>query len=125
MGFVIAADCILIDGDTALVVIPSDVAGWRHVDRPCDNCDGHGHPEWCAPKSCPSCDGTGRHTFKIETVNMGTPYQPAEPHYRTLRVHVIDVLPIDFDRWYETDWYRTLPPAAEPGMWLIRLAVHQ
>ena len=43
---------------------------------------------------------------------------------RTMRVHVIDVEKIAFDRWYETDMYRTLPPAAEPGMWLARLAVH-
>ena len=112
----IPADSIIIDGDTALWVPRGDpdmnpMSGVDHLDRPCD-----------------TCGGSGRHTFEIETPGEygGVSDDGPGPHeMMRFRVHVIDVRPIDFDRWYETDLYRSLPPAAAPGMWLVRLKVHQ
>ena len=112
----IPASSIIVDGDQALWVVESDqITSFRIVDRPCDNQFTH-DDTW----DCPDCDGTGRHTFDIE-------YEDVDELGRAwkVRVHIIDVLPIDFDRWYETDWFRTLPPDAAPGMWLIRLEIHQ
>lgn len=127
------------------------------LDRPCDTCGGSGtcgasaNGQSIGWQRCNDCHGTGRHVFQIEVVNMGTPYQPAKPHYRTLRVHVVPgmVLPIvadvgrpvpsethiritgggiawlaeriDGGGWRHTEI--TLPPDAKPGMWAVKLAV--
>ena len=164
----IAADHIVIDGDTACAVewaAPDSPSGWpatRNL-RPCDTCGGDqivpvGHINYDTNEpvevtDCRSCDGTGRQTFTID-VAAPPPLDGyvAEP---TLRVHVIDVLPIfDLDDmedglpeewmphitidsfgsaqswWHDRrdEWWSdediTLPPTAEPGMWLIRLEIH-
>ena len=147
----IAADSITIDGDTALVVVEcppnSAPAVWEQDDKPCDTCNGSGverrpDGEWEPP--CPDCDGTGRHTFEI---HPNDPEWGDEPYCAgCLRVHVLDVLPIvdcddvpppaDFNwvEWFDDGehlvWWGlaadpiTLPSAAEPGMWLVRVKVH-
>ena len=148
---------ITVDGDTALFVDPNGFVTLDRLNRPnahvldrkCDTCGGtlkvRGLPY---EDNCPDCDGTGRHTFDIKVDH--TPY---DGYFDTLRVHVIDVLPItdvvthdmttfieytsDPERGYWFLWERDaatghwstkpimhLPSAVEPGMWLIRLEIH-
>jgi hypothetical protein len=114
---------------------------WRAIlNRPCDICGGgrftalgklYGQP-------CQHCDGTGRHTF---TVEVEWPDALHSGESDTLRVHVLEVLPI----WAEgEDGYQVLdaitvvdagmvsinyhripfPSSAKPGMWAVLLAVH-
>ena len=71
----IAADHILIDGDTACAVewaASDSPSGWpatRNL-RPCDTCGGPGSIWTGNPAEpshvCHACDGTGRHTFTVE-----------------------------------------------------------
>ena len=117
----IPASHITIDGDTALWVFDENgPAPQFQSSRPCDTCGGS---QWDDELedfvSCAVCDDTGRHTFDIEYHWV---YPECETYgvTRTLRVHIIDVLPI----LPITEFDYTLPPAAEPGMYLVRLAVH-
>ncbi len=144
----IPADSITIDGDTALLVMPPDhefptnqashqcaICGnppeshpWPHVEaanRPCDTCDGmgwvYGDEEDPERYEC-DCDGTGRHTF-----NLHLSHGPI----KTITVHVMSDASAfivtargDGHGAIDVEQRITLPPAAEPGMWLVRLAVH-
>ena len=155
----IPADSFLLDGDTALWVVPDADHLPQHWERSCDHCQpttSRTYPRY-HPEFCPDCDGTGRHTFDIEAWLCDV-YDCAKciggVHKRqdTFRVHVIDVLPIvENAAWdgrtlpmicrstHDRDYFLrsapllggyhevtdvTLPPAAAPGMWLVRLAVH-
>lgn len=161
----IPADHITIDGDTALVVkspFDSTIPSFEPLDRPCDDCDGQGErfvdehgSVWGDTLAeglglterivCVACDGSGHHAFTVEVKTPGG--HNGDLHQgvgwsggtRTLRVHVIDVLPPD-EWWPRCDCPTcpsmnnpqrkrhyltcTLPSAAEPGMWLVRLGVH-
>ena len=131
-------DQITIDGDTALVVgtewwatnimrdaqnRPCDTCvswGGRNATfKNCRDCDGkgwvYGDDEEDPERHECDCDGTGRHTFELEVEGY---YYGVHNSARTLRVHVIDVEQLDYS------YQPNLPPAAEPGMWLVRLAVH-
>lgn len=124
------------------------LAFWHGANRPCDTCGGTG--TWRAlfadtHGTCPYCDGTGRHLFEVVMV-----YGDLANEY-PLRVSVKPgmVLPIT-DVWATTspaiyhdptspvsEWWWchatpdgwntpiTLPPDARPGMWAVRLHVHQ
>ena len=121
---------------------------YKSLDRPCDTCGGWGWvetevPDGTGDMECPDCDGTGRPTFDI-VVDQGLMQE------LPLRVHVLDVLPIIYPEscrskapdkcvemapgwdnmlWLSADQEHalpiTLPPAAEPGMWAVRLKIHQ
>ncbi len=149
---------ISIDADTAWWAMPR---GWPScdqidmLDRPCDLC---GKKEgWSgyiladlSPIPCRMCDGTGRHTFDIETkwpadCGRGCDFN----HFpMTHRVHVVDVLPIVDsahshgipDNCIDMRFGKhprlvhqpnlpmeaiTLPPNAAPGDWLVQLAIHE
>lgn len=124
----------------------------HHLDRPCDTCDGR---KWCLGDDtpglydavpCPDCDGTGRHTFSISVDRNAMPMRDGVHIGRdiTLRVHVLDVLPITDEgrvtvgpssAWWDNSATEVdaaligasggpLPPAAAPGMWAVLLAVH-
>jgi len=164
-------------------MIPADhinVKLAKALDRPCDNEFTH-DDTW----DCPDCDGTGRHVFELEVQEV-EPHRYTERaarvrlarrrehgdalfmvesdgdwytgHFRTLRVHVLDVLPIVAGAcpqttnqrqhshihfagygtagicWFDaglvrdSPWHSenriTLPLAAVPGMWAVRLAIH-
>ena len=139
------------DDDNERIFFPAE---WvTDLDRPCDTCGGDGALSERTTRSSflpRSCDGTGRHTFTVEAWLCDV-YDCAKciggVHKRrdTLTVHVIDVLPIvakdihgeapdryvyvlpDGRAWLvetDTETPITLPPAAAPGMLLVRLAVH-
>jgi hypothetical protein len=122
---------------------PCDTCGGEGVVDDLDN-DG-------AVVTCEWCDGTGRHTFEIEVecqwntraMNDAFPEFPKMDSPRILRVHVLDALPIyggyktrpvghiwinsDGDAWHHDvneSKIVTLPPAAKPGMWAVKLEVH-
>ncbi len=103
-------------------------------------------------KPCSDCDGSGRHTFEI-VVSFDDGRKVSnklmdEARIRTLTVSVVEVLRIrdnetdsdppnhsgdvfmcaDGSAYVDTETDHMtdidLPPAAEPGMWAVRLAVH-
>ena len=172
---------ITIDGDTALWVMGDHQA--RNCDevanRPCDTCGGkpwfdkvwwtYDPPDRLntlpderfdvVRSTCPACDGTGRHTFEVETycdnrdwIAGSEPKCPRSDNgIRTLRVNILDVLPIvdagsnenpeathysiEESGCWLWEWDETvsdfichediyMPPAAESGMWLVRLEFH-
>ena len=143
-------DHITINDDTALWVFTdngpvTDRSAVLDANRPCDPCNGVGWPGF-AMFACNDCDGTGRHTFTVECECDACPEFAGISHKRTLRVHVIDVLPIINEGQLMDGTHTvvlidptgqahlldgvaphviTLPPAAEPGSWLVRLAVHR
>jgi hypothetical protein len=119
------------------------------LDRPCDTCD-EVSPWLTNIVPCKDCDGAGRHTFDIVVADRLLPHLP----FATYRVSVIPgtVLPIRQqqglqceyvgqwiarvgDRWLiqECDGVNltthpaliTLPPAAAPGLWAVKLKVAQ
>ncbi len=131
-----------------------DAYGPKWANRPCDTCDGCKHlcVDGVNNIRCPDCVN-GRHTFTVEVdYGSGNTYggrTRGEPWGVEFRVHVIDVLPIVDEtdvlngvtvpahhvimRYSGEAWAVvgtspperiTLPSAAEPGMWLVRLAVH-
>jgi len=142
---VISADRIHFNGDGTAWVVFRSVAvendPWSLADRPCDHCGGSGrcdHDDYDIV--CPDCDGTGRHTFTVTAPDFRGGHE--------LRVSVVPrmVLPIvqmgtfDPDRpdrfiamdgrgnaAYHVKGERpipvTLPSAAVPGMWAVKLAV--
>lgn len=132
---------------------PDRLAWWKYVDRPCDTCGGQDVRTLNATgwhDHCTDCGGTGRHTFEIEVPGNVFGWggkRGDEPH--TLRVSVVPgvVLPIVDSAnshdvpddcidlrsggitkhrcgpvWEPVDDF---PPAAKPGMWVVRLAVHR
>lgn len=157
-----------LEADTAWWVTGDLIAsseGWAlTIDRPCDTCDG----ERLVPGStadelqrieevCPSCDGTGRHTFDVEVECLCEPESGLDGcEAGTYRVHVISgmVLPIVetipastshlienepavfSDPEWRDEWFIrttdgcidslgvTLPSAAAPGMFAVKLGVH-
>jgi len=145
----IPATSFLLDGDTALWVVPDADHLPQHWERSCDTCDGDGTVLELRPlantnyRPCPDCDGTGRHTFDIDCdTDEGPRFD--------FRVHVLDVLPIIdvpdtgyphpkpeqfaytskagslrvVDCSAQTDTYISKPPPdAAPGKWLVRLKV--
>jgi len=150
---VIASDRITepdVDGRMWLVVdVKSERWHEHNMDRPCDN--GSCHEGWVDTQrgndsgACCDCDGTGRHTFDIDCET------PDGPRF-DLRVHVIDVVPIEAPSqgeipathrsiwlWpsgkarmrhpeieHDDNWRSiTLPPDAKPGMWAVLLDVHE
>jgi len=120
----------------------NDAAWWRQRDRPCDTCS----DEWFSYR-CHACSGTGRHTFEIEvnTNEWSSVIQGTKVYIHRCSVVPGTVLPIveepwsgwcdpsvitlmrraDGDRGMIGNWKRiTLPPAAAPGMWCVKLQVH-
>ena len=150
---IVPADRILIDGDTGWLVIDGivDEAWYQALNRPCDACGGRVQMYWdhdpdLPMGKCISCID-GRHTFDLEVersdgrlLNFG-------------RAAIIEVLPIrewqsvldpptgrwlalnrvDGDRYsiQDCDGYGitttpsniTLPSAAAPGMFAVRLKI--
>jgi len=103
---------------------------------------------------CPDCGGTGRHTFTIEVACEACGDRHDIPigdssGGATLRVHVLDVLPIvENAEWdgttlpiicrstFDRDYFLrlplpshnegiTLPPAAAPGQYAVKVQFHQ
>ena len=145
----IPASSIIVDGDTAFWVVESDqITSFRIVDRPCDNQFTH-DDTW----DCPDCDGTGRHTFDIEyedvdelgrawkvpvhVIDVLPIISPGDQHegdHITLTVigselAATNLWRADIDRegepCHRLEGHVTLPAGAAPGMWLVRLKVHQ
>lgn len=136
----IPASDILIDGDTAWLVM-SRRAAWVGLNRPCDHCLDGSYPMWDRNDEeieCPDCDGTGRHWFDIDV--QGYSYE--------MWVSVVEVLPIrslmdspvypsitktfrthDGDTgttYHDEDRHQSqinLPESAAPGHWAVRLRV--
>ena len=106
----IPASDVIIDGDTAWLVVSSDI-GARTRNRPCDACGDWDTPGWncgtpympAEPVACSHCSGTGRHTFTIDIEGQGV-----RQIGNLLSVHVLEVLPI-----------------AAPGMFAVHLAIHK
>jgi hypothetical protein len=121
------------------------------LDRPCDTCGGTLAQGQAPDDRCPDCGGTGRHTFTVEVGTYtpnGIPDDPSIAIYcERRRVSVVPgmVLPI-VEHGTEANGYPfitkglgwvmhhipkakavrsviTLPPAAAPGMWAVKLAV--
>ena len=121
---------ITINDDTALWVFTdngpvTDRSAVLDANRPCDTCDGDGLI-WPVGSSfhdgpCNDCDGTGRHTFTVETPNRTGQVTQSADGILQVRVHVIDVQEIPDNAYLA---HPKMPSAAEPGMFLIRLAVH-
>jgi hypothetical protein len=100
---VISASSIHDNDDGTAWMIHDDAPGaapiyWRRLDRPCEWCQGEGSIGESFPGGerlhfvdCDDCGATGRHTFTID-VETGT--DERAPWYRTLLVHVVQVLPI-------------------------------
>ena len=151
----ISADQITLhnDGDRAWLLYRPGVdpmVRWKQANRPCDTCEGTGRVMGNdGIVACPDCDGTGRHTFDItlailtdDESTYGTPSGT-----RTLRVHVVQVLPILGGEGRPAKAIRLdflghdaalidgvhdpvvvgidLPPARKVGMWAVELAVHK
>jgi hypothetical protein len=147
---VIAADRITIDGNEAWWVPPWTQASLppiANLNRPCETCDETSYVQGEEFVRCDCIDG--RHTFDIE---VGRPFwlaDPPTPRSRTYRAAIIEVLPIfgeNHDDWpsphppgpayvrlndsgraflltpFESHEI-TLPSAAAPGMYAVRLAV--
>jgi hypothetical protein len=120
-------------------------------DRRCDTCGGTLAQGQAPDDRCPDCGGTGRHTFTVEVGTYtpnGIPDDPSIAIYcERRRVSVVPgmVLPI-VEHGTEANGYPfitkglgwvmhhipkakavrsviTLPPAAAPGMWAVKLAV--
>ena len=118
------------------------------LDRPCGVCGGE-RLRYDGIHDCDICDGTGRHTIGAEVVEYEPYGDSVRRHSVTYRASVIPgmILPIrdnetDYDppnhsgdvficadgtayidtpEDYMTDV--TLPPAARPGMWALKLRV--
>lgn len=144
----ITSDHITFDGDTAWMVewpAPDSPSGWpvNRNDRPCDTCsqwNGNGMDDDVC--DCADCRGTGRHVFDIEVPHEDKRWSSVIQQYRTRKysVYVVEVLPItegvinedhvgmyDDGAWHViwNDQHANevpLPPAAEPGMWAVKLA---
>ena len=129
-------DHVTIDGDTALWVDGGPDSDWpverlKYLNRPCDTCrnrfdgqSGYVYTSNLESIPCRSCGGTGRHTFTVEVhYGSGNTYggrTRGEPLGVEFRAHVIDVEEIPTNAALSV-----LPSAAEAGMWLVRLKVHQ
>ena len=136
----IHADHISFNADgTAWLVVAANPAeyGWAvALDRPCDTCDGTATAPTPEVLPCPDCID-GRHTWRLLVHDTERP---------SLLVSVIPgmVLPIydghetrpvghiwinsDGDAWLHDineSYVIALPPAAAPGMWAVKLNVHQ
>jgi hypothetical protein len=121
-------------------------------DRPCDLCDPHAWIGGKPDLPCGDCDGTGRHTFPIEVEHDGpTGAHIASSDGSFRRVYRVSVKPgmvlpiVEHEQWRldpmfpvvtkvmlrymlrrangTCDWI-TLPSAAKPGMWCVKLQVH-
>lgn len=121
----------------------------NELDRPCGLCDGAGCDDPVDFYQCLVCDGTGRHTFTIEVEVPRITMWDTNAR-RTFRVSVVpdmvlpivDIWPTDapaifhdpsspVSEWWWTyavpdGWNMpiTLPPAATPGMFAVKLQVH-
>lgn len=139
----VPADRIHFDGSTAWRVMDHDyrVGEGMDPDRPCDTCMGD-EDYWPDP----DCGSSGRHVFDLRVECRCGWSQHGDGHL--YRVHVVPgmVVPIGGDGrrtpwpgahvevvgnesylWvgpHSTDMERiTLPPAAKPGMWAVKLAI--
>lgn len=126
------------------------VFGYRALDRPCDTCDEH-DPGWDHYGKCPDCID-GRHTFDIAVECSMYPPDECPHRFRASVVPgmVLPLVAIDTHcivgppyiiqtqpsrRWWGMDNGSfpcqqidgpddiTLPPAAEPGMWAVKLRI--
>jgi hypothetical protein len=115
------------------------------LDRPCDSPDCRGgeiqYPEWEGEtQPCPDCDGTRRHTFGVAVEGFQCELFRDDGLVVTHRVSVVPgmVLPIvEYVTQMNPEVRKlgvsidgaiqqgiTLPPAAKPGLWAVKLAVH-
>ena len=113
-------------------------------DRPCDTCDGDGeffNDLNGSMQDCPYCYCTGRHTFRLlihdtnrpsvlvsvvpdmvlPIVDLDNDWHPDPPF---IGVDIFWVCEIKREPWPKRGERITLPPAAAPGMWAVKLEVH-